>query len=245
MFYKYINADQHGFKNDILDDLLSRGYYRIFNKMFTTTSIDVYRVGNSTYIEPVFWLRTVVNKIKVNEHQQHKFRNCSRFTCTIIPLMMNKEIEELFTKYKNYINFDPGDIIEEYSVLNKIGNPFTSKMVLIMDKGKLIATGFFDEGSNSIMGLSNIYDPAYSKYSLGKFLMLKKIEYAIQNNIKYYYTGYIGLRSNKLDYKVFPNENVVEVYMPFHNEWKPFSLTDKSLLEIYYEENMFDEDIDL
>ncbi|MEJ7659632.1 MAG: hypothetical protein WKG07_08390 [Hymenobacter sp.] len=42
-------------------------------------------------------------------------------------------------------------------------------------EGHLIAAGIFDQGTRSLAGIVNFYDPDYRKYSLGKYLMLYEI----------------------------------------------------------------------
>ena len=67
--------------------------------------------------------------------------------------------------------------------------------------------------------------------------MLQKIDYAVANNIPYYYTGYISTENTNFDYKLFPDVNSVEVYMPIEKKWEPVILYDKSKLATYFEEN--------
>ena len=52
-------------------------------------------------------------------------------------------------------------------------------MVQVRDGDKLIAVGYFDKGKTAIAGILNMYHPDYKQYSPGKFLMLKKLEYAL------------------------------------------------------------------
>ena len=86
-------------------------------------------------------------------------------------------------------------------------------MIKIRDKNKLIAVGYFDKGFKSIAGIMNIYHPEYNMYSLGKFLMLQKLQYAQSHNMNFYYTGYISTQSTRFDYKTFPDQNAVEVLL--------------------------------
>ena len=68
---------------------------------------------------------------------------------------------------------------------------------------------------------------------MGKFLVLTKIDFALQHQIQYYYTGYISTATTKFDYKLFPDEKAVEVYLPREDKWLPFYFLGKEMLEEY------------
>ncbi len=70
------------------------------------------------------------------------------------------------------------------------------------DNSRLIASGFFDLGQNSAMGISSIYDPDYKKYSLGKHLIYSKMMFCKERNIKYFYPGYFVPGYRAFDYKL-------------------------------------------
>jgi arginine-tRNA-protein transferase len=89
-------------------------------------------------------------------------------------------------------------------------------------------------GKNAITGILNFYHPAYNKYSLGKYLILQKIDFALSNNISFYYTGYISTAINKFDYKLFPDVASIEVYLPVERQWLPYLTLGKPLLQEYF-----------
>jgi len=53
-------------------------------------------------------------------------------------------------------------------------------MIKIRDGAALVVAGYFDIGHQAISNILNFYHPAYKKYSLGKYLILKKIDWAHQ-----------------------------------------------------------------
>ena len=71
--------------------------------------------------------------------------------------------------------------------------------------------GYFDEGLDAIMGLKNIFDPEYAKYSLGKLIMIYKMQYCIERQISFYYPGYIACESDVFDYKLFFDKNAIQL----------------------------------
>ena len=94
---------------------------------------------------------------------------------------------------------------------------------------------YFDVGEKCIAGILNFYNPAYIKYSLGKYLMLKKLDFARDNNFDFYYTGYISTETNKFDYKIFPDENAMQVFLPVQKQWLPYQQLGKQKLAEYFE----------
>jgi arginine-tRNA-protein transferase len=113
-------------------------------------------------------------------------------------------------------------------------------MVEIRDCTRLIAVGYFDKGSNSIAGILNFYHPDYKKYSLGKYLILKKIDYALGHGIEFYYTGYMSTIYTKFDYKLYPDTNAIEVWLPVEKEWTSYNLFSKDVMDYYFYRNIAD-----
>lgn len=51
--------------------------------------------------------------------------------------------------------------------------------------------------------------------------MLLKMEFGIHNKMQFYYPGYIALNTTIFDYKIFPTEEAMEVYIPNDDRWYP------------------------
>ncbi len=101
---------------------------------------------------------------------------------------------------------------------------FDTKQVKVYDEEKLIATSFFDCGKNSLASIMGIFDPNYSKYSLGIYTMLEEIEYMKRTNRQFYYPGYILDIPSMLDYKLrFLN---IEFY-DWESKWLSVSKMDR------------------
>lgn len=219
------------FKSSTLDSYLANGYYRMQHYLFTTHETMFDTEGKSY---PVFWLRTNLPKLKENRTAKNIKNKCSKFSVTITTAAVLDEHEMLYAAYKKNIYFNTSEKCADFLEDTYIPNPFNSLMIEVRDGIQLIALGYFDIGTTSLAGIMNFYHPAYRQFSLGKYLMLLKINYAIQNNFKYYYTGYISTATDKFDYKLFPDSNAVEVYLPNEKKWVPYLFMDKQLLEEYY-----------
>jgi len=226
----FLFPDVNGFKGKVLDDHLAAGFYRIQYFMFTTHAI-LLEADNDPM--PVFWLRTWVKKIKPTKSASAIIAKCKAFTIHFKHVTITTETEALYDLYKDHIDFSVSDSCSSYLENIFIDNPFTSCMIEIRDGDKLIAVGYFDLGENALAGILNFYHPHYKKYSLGKYLILLKINYALQNNIALYYSGYMSSAITKFDYKIFPDITAMEVFLPIEKKWLPYVSMGKEGLKEY------------
>ncbi len=207
-----------------LDTYLDKGWYRMGQGIFTT---DFVYQQNEYY--KVYWFRYSILKLKHTTSQQKiKKLNCN-FTTVVKPLEITHELENLFLKYKSNIDFDPVASVFDWIYMG-MGqqNIYDSWIAEVRHEGKLIAAGIFDKGENSIAGIMNFYDPEFKKYSLGKYLMLLKIDYAKANNFTWYYPGYIVYGYPKFDYKLFVDKAAAEIYLSLIDKWTAY---DKLLMD--------------
>jgi arginine-tRNA-protein transferase len=227
----YIAANDNGFKADTLDHLLAAGYYRMQHLMFTCneTALD-----ESGQVIPVFWLRTRVRQCRQNKTAGTILKKCANFSVTFQRAFVNEEVETLYALYKKWVPFSVSPSCRDYLHQDLLPEPFDAMMVQVRNQEQLIATGYFDVGQQSIAGIMNIYHPGYHKYSLGKMLILQKLQYAALQNKLFYYTGYISTGSSRFDYKTFPDPTAVEVLLPDKQEWMPYNLLGKDFLNEYY-----------
>lgn len=227
----YIFADGNGFKGSLLDDYLAAGYYRMLHTVFTVHHTQVTKEGDAM---PVFWLRTAVKKITENNKAAAIRKKCAAFTVVYTSAGITSETEDLYGRYQQAVDFDTGGGCYDCMHDSVVDNPFDSRMIEIRDGHKLIAAGYFDLGQTAITGILNFYDPLYKKYSLGKYLMLKKIDWALANNLEWYYTGYLSTGTGKFDYKLFPDLSAMEVFLPVEQAWVPFTSIGKTGLTGYW-----------
>jgi leucyl-tRNA---protein transferase len=206
-----------------LDEYLDRGWYRLGQIVFTTDYIP-----HNEYWCRVFWLRYKLENIKYGKKQTRLLQSNDHFSRKIKPLKITQELESLYQVYKSSVNFEASPTIRNYLFDGSVfgapaQNIFNTEIIQIRDNGKLIAAGIYDNGEDSIAGIMNFYHPAYNKYSLGKYLMLLKINHAIETGKTWYYTGYIAYGYSKFDYKLFPDPSAAEIFDPKTQEWMPYS----------------------
>jgi len=208
-------------KGEVLDMYLSAGWYRYGNKIFT---IDFFTENEKLY--QVYWLRYNVLKLKLSDSNQKILNKNKLFNYKIIPFQNSIELEALHSLYLEKIDFVTISSIEEL-MEDVNGSVYNSMLIEIRYENKLIGAGIFDYGKNSIAGIKNIFHQEYKKYSLGKYLMLLKYQYCLQQNIKWYYPGYFAPGHKKFDYKLTIDADATEVCLIDNRQWvsyRDFSL---------------------
>ena len=208
-----------------LDNLLAMGYYRMQQEMFTTNVV----FSHQDFYD-VFWLRTLINPKEIVEKHQ-VFKRNNGFSVLLKEAVISSETEELYSAYKKCALFDTPESVSDYLYGNHTKNEFDSYMIEVRDGGRLIGVGYLDKGIQSIAGIMNFYDPDYRKYSIGKYLMLLKMQFALQHGVRYYYTGYISSTYHKYDYKIFPYHSSIEVLVNEEIGWQPINKFGKEELK--------------
>ena len=201
-------------KPEELDLLLSKGWYRMGQGIFTTNYLQ-----KSDLAYRVFWLRYHLKKVHFGRSQQ-KIKSANKnFTSTIKTMELTEELEALYAKYKSAVSFEAATSVQYWLFMEQTKNVYNTSIIEIRDGNKLIAAGIFDIGNNSMAGIMNFYDPEYKKYSPGKYLILLKIEQAITSGMQWYYPGYIVAGYPKFDYKLFADKDAAELFIPELNAW--------------------------
>ncbi|HEY0109825.1 MAG TPA: arginine-tRNA-protein transferase [Fibrella sp.] len=209
-----------------LDLFLSRGYFRMQQQIFTCRYVHFDEVRY-----PVHWLRISLAVATFGPKQNRLFRINDRFSVTVKPLEITNELETLYDLYWYSLDFDAPYSVASCLLDGSTQTIFDTYVIEVRDEGRLIAAGIFDNGDRSIAGIMNFYHPDYRKQSLGKYLMLLKIQYAQQQRKDYYYPGYLVGNYPKFDYKLFACESATEVYDEGSGRWYPFSWETVKALE--------------
>src|ERR1700733_10285146 len=87
-----------------LDDYLCKGWYRMWQFIFTT---DVVKFEEFSYA--VYWLRIALPKVSYGKSQKKIIAKNQHFTVEIKPYRLSAEIENLYTLYKTTIDFKAPD----------------------------------------------------------------------------------------------------------------------------------------
>ncbi|MBD2755201.1 arginine-tRNA-protein transferase [Spirosoma validum] len=211
-----------------LDLCLSMGYFRMQQDIFTCQFVPF-----ENRLCPVYWLRIALNDVAYGPKQLRLLRSNEKFSVSVTPFALSDELETLYAQYKDSINFEAPESVEACLLeSSSTYNAFDTYVVEVRDANRLIAAGVFDNGLQSIAGIMNFYHPDYRKYSLGKYLMLQKINYARRQRKVYYYPGYIAYNYSKFDYKTFPCEAATELLHVTSGLWIPFTWDTLKILSV-------------
>ncbi|RZK38182.1 MAG: GNAT family N-acetyltransferase [Hymenobacter sp.] len=203
---------------EFLDYYLGQGYYRMGQNLFTCRFLPL-----DTGLHTAHWLRLVLARVAYGPRQRRLFRLNERFTVTTKPFRLTPEHAALYALYYQSLDFDTNPSLAELLLDGATQTVFDTHVIEVRDGAQLIAAGIFDQGADTIAGIVNYYDPAYHRHSLGKYLMLLKLEHARRRQLTYYYPGYLVHNYPKFDYKLFACSAATEVFGAQSSRWLPFS----------------------
>ena len=202
-----------------MDELLALGWYRMHQTIFTSSHIgvdDIYRVH---------WLRYAIHEIQ--NHSSHRRisnrNNDFRHTIEDVTTLRVDHVN-LHQRYRASIDFDGAWSIEEclFGEAEADKNIYNTKCISVFDGNNLIAGGYFDVGDKAAASILHFFDPLYSRYSLGKYLILLTINYVKLNHYDYYYPGYVVEGVSKMNYKLFLGKEQAQYFDPETVGWKYF-----------------------
>jgi leucyl-tRNA---protein transferase len=181
-----------------LDTYLERGWFRMGQSIFTTNFI---RFKSNVY--STIWLRVVLDDFLANNTESKLIKRNARFRTNIQPATLTDEKEDLYTRYRNSLPFQPSDSLHNL-LIGHVDVPtiYQTFEITIHHGNQLIAIGFFDMGKTSAAGIISVYDPDYKKYSLGKYLIYLKIHFCKSKKLRYFYPGYFVPGYPFFDYKL-------------------------------------------
>lgn len=199
-----------------LDRYLAAGWFRnsimLFRSKLLCMEGDLFNVVN---------IRLPINDYSLSRRYQKLVnKNRKLFSVKINRASIDPDKERLYglhkPRFKGFIYSD----LHQFLYSDTIGSVFQTYEIEVRDpQGKLVALSYFDKGQQSIASLIGIYDPEYSKYSLGTFTMLLEVEYALQLGYKFYYPGYIFDKPSVFDYKLKLGNFE---YYDWRGKWKPY-----------------------
>lgn len=198
-----------------LDEYLARGWFRMGMMIFTCHFLCF---ENELY--SAVWTRLPLEDYKFSKSLRKILkRNSERFRVVIRPAEFNTEKDELYqlhkTRFEGYIAPTLSESLFGNSNRSNIYNTWETS---IYEGDKLIGASFFDLGSDSMASIMGLFDPSYERYSLGIFTMLLEIQYGQNQNMQYYYPGYVVPGYERFDYKLRVGQ--VEYYHLRKQSWE-------------------------
>ncbi len=196
-----------------LDEYLAKGWYRMGNSIFTCQFLLQKRELFSAT-----WIRLHLKDFSFNKRNRKTLsRNGKRFHYKVSKATFTEEKEQLYKKYRE--SFD-GFISENLIANLHEGDQkdvFDTWNIEVYEGEKLVALSFFDVGDTSIASILGIYDPDYSKFSLGYYTLLLEVQQGLSLGKEYFYPGYIVHDNPRFDYKIKIGD--VEYYDFLEEQW--------------------------
>jgi leucyl-tRNA---protein transferase len=199
-----------------LDRYLAEGWFRMGQSIFATNFLNFKQQFYSA-----IWLRLRLAECTGDRSEEKLAKLNSRFVVGVQKATIDQEKENLFTRYRKSVPFEPSSSLQALLFGRVTYNVYDTLEVTVRENGKLIACGFFDLGKKSTAGISSIYDPDYKKYSLGKFLIYQKIAYSKKAGYTYFYPGYFVPGYKPFDYKLRIHSSAQEFFDLGTSHWYP------------------------
>ena len=203
-----------------LDSYLAKGWYRMHQTIFTT-----HFIRREEDFFNTIWLRNRLDKYEKSGTCKKLEKLNRHFKVIISPGIMTPTHEALFLEYRKSLPGNRPDSIKQvlYGDEEIDSNIYHSVVIDMYDNNQLIASGFFDIGEKSAAGISTFYDPRYKKYSPGKYLIYKKIEYCKEKDLDWFYPGYFVPGCSDFDYKLSIGTSSLEYFQLSNQQWMPIS----------------------
>lgn len=129
-------------------------------------------------------------------------KNNEEFSFIIGSAKVDVDRDQLYQSHKDKFKGFIHNNLSDYLHAGFPRTVFDTKEVAVYHGDKLIAVSYFDNGENSIASLLGLYDQSYNSYSLGLYTMLLEIEFAKEQNKKWYYPGYVLDKKSSFNYKL-------------------------------------------
>ncbi len=151
-------------------------------------------------------IRILVNEFIPSKSQRRVLKKSSSVVVKFSDLNYKEEIYDI---YKTHSEVKFGKDTDREDFISSFYNPSCPciQSEYYID-GKIIAVGFLDVSTEALSSIYFAYYPEFETYSPGTLSILKEIEFAKSNGLKYYYLGYYIKNNSSMSYKnrFFPNE---------------------------------------
>lgn len=213
---------------DELDHYLEQGWFRMGQTIFTTNFLNF-----KNHFYSAIWLRIPLREFSKDKSQHKLIKKNAAFKIEIQRAFITPEKEALFYRYKQNISFEASASLHTLLFGKSSHDIYSTHEINVYDGNKLIAVGFFDLGKKSAAGISSFYDPAYKKYSLGKYLIYLKIEYCKSIAFEYFYPGYFVPGYPLFDYKLDIGKYALQYFELTSSRWRAITDFSNALSPLY------------
>ncbi len=180
------------------DKLLASGFFRGGNFLYKSDFICF-----DEQISAVINIRLKLDAYQISRSKRKLINKTqNKFTVIMNPAQLTNAKEELYQRFKKRFSGFVYHSLEEFLFGFDELPLYNTYEMCVYDGEQLLAFSLFDIGNNSMASLLAVYDPDYKKHSLGTFTLFYEIDYALRQNLKFYYPGYILDNNSAFDYKL-------------------------------------------
>lgn len=94
-FDEFLDPGEGGFKGELLDAVLERGYHRSQHRMYATNLNAYLKEGVGMVVSPVFKIRFELERYRDSGSARSILKRCAGFEVDFLPGEVNAEVEEL------------------------------------------------------------------------------------------------------------------------------------------------------
>jgi len=201
-----------------LDTYLSDGWFRNGQRIFTTNFL---RFNNIFY--SAIWLRIKLDQFDKNDSFKKLSKLNKNFKITIQQASITGEKEFLYQSYKQGVSFSASQSLQSLLFGDSKRRIFNTYEILIHDADVLIGVGYFDMGNRAAAGIVSFYNHTYKKNSLGKYLILLKVNYCKHMQLDFFYPGYFAPNYLAFDYKLTIGKEALQYLQLSSLKWLPIN----------------------
>jgi arginyl-tRNA--protein-N-Asp/Glu arginylyltransferase len=201
-----------------LDTYLSDGWFRNGQRIFTTNFL---RFNNIFY--SAIWLRIQLDQFDKNDSFKKLSKLNKNFKITNQEASITHEKESLYQSYKQGVLFSTSQSLQALLFGESNRRIFNTYEILIHDADVLIAVGYFDMGNRAAAGIVSFYNQTYKRNSLGKYLILLKVNYCKQMQLDFFYPGYFAPNYPAFDYKLTIGKEALQYLQLSSLKWLPIN----------------------
>lgn len=178
------------------DYLLADGW-RHFGTHFYRYNIGVY----ADELRRVLPLRVRLADFVPSKSQRRVLKRNEDLQIVFRPVEITPEKTKLFERHKRRFNHAVPDSIYEFLSFEPATVPCKALELCVYHNKTLLGATFFDVGADSVSAVYAMFEPLETTRSLGIFMMLATINYAIKTRNFFYYPGYAYIEKSFYDYK--------------------------------------------
>ena len=194
-----------------LEKLISDGFRR---------SENIFYKPNCKNCKACMSSRIIVNNFLFSKKFKRILRKNHDLKFKIVKPKTNQEHYKLFKKYLK-LRHSKGDMVDmtylDFRTMLEI-SPVDTKIIHLYKNNKFFGAMLYDVYKNSYSANYSFYNPKFKNRSLGTFLILKLVEQAKIEKMKYLYLGYYIKECKKMSYK----KNFKPIEILKNKKWESF-----------------------